>query len=64
MAEEWVRNAHDEIKAEAHSRFEVEKAFGALKDEHAQLSEKLKEVDKACLSAEAGLKTTERQMED
>ena len=28
------------------------------------MSEKLKEADKARLSAEAGLKTTERQMED
>ena len=64
MAEEWVRNAHDKVKVEAHSRFKVEKAFRALKEEHTQLSEKLKEADKACLSTEAGLKTTERQMED
>ena len=35
VVEEWVKNAHDEVKAEAHSRFEVEKAFGALKEEHA-----------------------------
>ena len=35
VAKEWVRNAHDEVKAEAHSRFEVEKALGALKEEHA-----------------------------
>jgi len=64
MAEEWVRNARDEVKAEAHPRFEVEKALGALKEEHAQLSEKLKEADKAHLCAEVGLKTTKRQMED
>ena len=60
MAEEWVRNACDEVKAEAHSCIEVEKALGALKEEHAQLSKKLKEADKAHLSVEAGLKTTER----
>ena len=64
VAEEWVRNACDEVKAKAHSRIEVKKALGALKEEHAQMSEKLKEADKARLSVEAGLKTTERQMED
>ena len=63
VAEEWVRNAHDEVKAEAHSHFEIEKALRALK-EHTQLFEKLKEVDKARLSAEAGLKTAKRQAED
>ena len=64
VAEEQVKNARDEVKAEAYSRLEVEKALGALKEEHAQLSEKLKEADKARQSAEAGLKTTERQIED
>ena len=34
VAKEWVRNTHDEVKAETHSRFEVEKALGALKEEH------------------------------
>ena len=60
VAEEWVRNSNDEIKAETHSRLEVEKAFGALKEEHAQLSKKFKDSDKARLSVEAGLKTMER----
>jgi len=64
VAKEWIRNAHDKVKAEAHSCFEVEKALGALKEEHVQLSEKLKKADKAGLSAEVGPKTTERQMED
>ena len=64
VAEEWVWNACDEVKAKAHSRIEVKKALGAFKEEHAQMSEKLKEADKARLSVEAGLKTTERQMED
>ena len=35
-----------------------------MKEEHAQLFEKLKDSDKARLSAKAGLKTMERQMED
>ena len=64
IAKEWIRNSHDEVKAEAHSRFEVEKALEALKEEHAQLSEKLKETDKAQLSVKAGLKTVERQVDD
>ena len=34
VAKEWVMIARDEVKAEAHSRFEVEKALGALKEEH------------------------------
>ena len=41
VAKEWVRNTHDEVKAEAHSRFEVEKALGALKEEHKKLNNKL-----------------------
>ena len=64
VAEEWVRNAHDEVKAKACSRHEVEKTLRALKEEHVQLSKKLKEADKARLSVEAGLKTIERQMKD
>ena len=59
MAEEWVRNARDEVIAEAHSRANVERALGALKEEHAKLIKKLKEVESARLSAEAGLKTVE-----
>lgn len=61
MVEEWVQNAHNEVRAEAHSCLEVEKALGALKQEKLKLFEKLKEADKACLSAEASLKTMERQ---
>ena len=64
VADEWVRNSYDKIKAETHSRLEVEKFLGALKEEHTQLSEKLKDSDKAWLSPEAGLKTMDRQMED
>ena len=64
VAEEWVKNAHDEVKAKARSRHEIEKTLRALKEEHVQLSKKLKEADKARLSVEAGLKTIERQMKD
>ena len=64
VAEEWVRDAHNKANAEALSRDDVEKSLGALKQEQAKLSVKLKEADKACLSAEVGLKTMERQVED
>ena len=64
VAEEQVRNSHDQVKVETHSRLEVETALEALKEEHTQLSEKFKDVDKVQLSAEARLKTMERQMED
>ena len=64
VAEEWVRNSHDQINVETHSCLEVEKSLGALKEEHAKLSEKLKDSDKLWLSVEASLKTTEKQMED
>jgi len=33
VAEEWVRNARDKVKDEAHSRLEAEKALGAVKQE-------------------------------
>ena len=44
VAEEWVRNARDEVKAEAHSCLKAEEAFGALKQEQTELSENLKEA--------------------
>ena len=64
MAEEWVRDARNEAEAEALSRADVEKSLGALKQEQAELSKKLKAADQACLSVEASLKTVERQAED
>ena len=64
MVEEWVRNARDKVKNEAHSRLEAEKALGAVKQERAKLFERLKEAIQAHQSAEAGLKTTERQAKD
>ena len=48
VVEEWVKNAHDEVKAEAHSRFEVVKALEALKEEHKELGNKLTLVEREC----------------
>ena len=64
VAKEWVRNARNEVRAEAHSRLEVEKALKALKEEHIKLANKLVEAKRAHASIEAGLKTTEKQAED
>ena len=64
VAEEWVRNARKEANVVDLARADVEKSLGALKQEQVELSEKLKEADQACRSAEAGLKTVERQAED
>ena len=59
VAEKWVRNARDKVKAEAHSRFEVEKAFGALREEHKELGNKLTIAERERLSVLAGLKNAE-----
>ena len=64
VAEEWVHDTRNEANAEALSHADVEKSLGPLKQEQAELSEKLKVIDQARLSAEAGLKTMERQAED
>ena len=64
MADEWDYNARNEANTEPLSRADVEKSLEALKQEQAELSEKLKEANKARLSAEVDLKTVERQAED
>ena len=50
--------------AEAHSRAEIEKTLGAIKQEQYELTEKLKEAQSGSLSAEAGLKNAEKQAKD
>ena len=54
----------NEARAEAFSRANVEKSLWALKQEQVELTNKLAKVKRARDSAEAGLKTTERQVED
>ena len=63
MAEEWVKNAHSEARAAMDARSETEVELGALKENHSKMAEQLKEDVRARDSAEAGLKTTERQFE-
>ena len=64
MAEEWVKNTRSEAKAAFDARSEVEVELGALKENHSKMAEQLKEAIRARDSAEAGLKTTEKQFED
>ena len=64
MAEEWVKNARSEVGAVFDARFEVEVELGALKENHSRMAKQLKEAVRARDSAEASLKTTEKQFED
>ena len=64
MAEEWVKNAYDETRLAQEARADVEVQLGALKEKQAKMAEQLKEAVRVKDSAEAGLKTTERQFEE
>ena len=65
MAEEWVKNARSEVRAAFDARSEVEvELVGALKENHSKMAEQLKEAVRAKDSAEAALKTMEKQFED
>ena len=64
MAEEWVRNSRSETRVALDARDVAEAQLGALKDKRAQMAEQVKDAFRQKDSAEAGLKTTERQVED
>ena len=64
MVEEWVKNARGETRVALDAQAEVEVELGALKENHAKMVKQLKEAVRARDSAEAGLKTTERQFEE
>ena len=64
MVEEWVKNARGEIRVALDAWAEVEAELGTLKEKHTKMAEQLKEAVRARDSAEAGLKTTERQFEE
>ena len=64
MAEEWVKNARGEARAALDARSEVEVELSALKENHVKMAEQLKEAFRVRDSAEAGLKTIEKQFED
>ena len=64
MVEDWVKGARSEARAAFDARSEIEVELGALKENHSKLAEQLKEAVRARDSAKAGLKTTEKQIED
>ena len=64
MVEEWVKNARGKTRVALDARAEVEVELGALKENHAKMAEQLKEAIRVRDSAEAGLKTAERQFEE
>ena len=64
MAEDWVKGARSEARVAFDARSEVDVELGALKENHSKLAEQLKEAVRVRDSAEAGLKTTEKQFED
>ena len=64
MAKEWVKNSRSEARVALDARDAAEAQLGALKDKQAQMAEQVKQALREKESAEAGLKTTERQVED
>ena len=64
MVEEWVKNSCNETRAALDKRDTVEAQLGVLKVKQAQMAEEVKQALNEKASAEAGLKTTERQAED
>ena len=59
-----MKNARGETRVALDAQAEVEAELGALKEKHAKMAEQMKEALRARDSAEAGLKTTERQFEE
>ena len=64
VADDWVQSANNKLDIEIQNRHDVEKALGVANHEKTQLAKKLKAVESACQSAEAGLKNVEAQAED
>ena len=64
MAEDWVKSARSEARVAFDARSEVEVELGTLKENHSKMAEQLKEVVRVRDSADASLKTTEKQFED
>ena len=60
VVEDRVRSANNKLDVEIQNRHDVEKALG----EKTQLAKKLKAVESARQSVEAGLKNAEAQAED
>ena len=64
MAEEWVKNSRSETRLAMDARAEAEAQLSALKEKQAKMAEQVKEALRVRDSAEAGLKTTEKQVKE
>ena len=64
MAKEWVKNSCSETRLALDARAEAEAQLGTLKEKQAKVAEQMKEVLKVRDSAEVGLKTTKKQVEE
>ena len=64
MAGEWVKNSRSETRLALDAQAEAEAQLGALKEKQAKMAEQVKEALRARDNAEAGLKTTEKQVEE
>ena len=57
-------SANNKLDVETQNRRDVEKALSVANHEKMQLAEKLKAIESACQSDEAGLKNAKAQAED
>ena len=64
MAEEWVKEARNDVKNEVHLRLETKRVLGATKEENNELHSELIAEERERRSAEAGLKNAQTQVED
>ena len=64
MAEEWIKNSRSETRLALDARTEAEAQLGVLKEKQAKMAKQVKKAFRARDSAEAGLKTTEKQVEE
>ena len=64
MAEEWVKNTCNETRVALDAQDVAQSQLNALKEKQAQMTEQVKDALRQRDNAEAGLKTTEKQVED
>ena len=64
VAEEWVKEAQNDVKNEVHLRLKTEKALGAAKEENKKLLSKLIVEERERRSVKAGLKNAQTQAKD
>ena len=64
VTEEWAKKSREDLNTEVQSRLAAEKATGVLRLEKDHLNKEIKEALKDSDSAEAGLKTTTKQVKD